>query len=397
MELLKEFEWRNLIHTVTPNLHKVDSPIFGFVGFDPTSDSLGIGNLVQVFVLKHFQNTGNHPIALIGGATGMIGDPSGKSEERNLLSAEEINKNIQGQKKQLEHLIPGVKIVNNIDWFQSIKWLDFLRDVGKKFTISSMLNKDSVKSREGISFTEFSYQLMQAFDFFHLWKNESVTLQLGGSDQWGNITAGIDLIGKNGGEVHGLTSPLITKADGSKFGKTEKGNVFLSELKTSIWDFFQFWINLSDEDSVKLIKIFSMLNKNDIDDIVNNHTSNLGKRVCQNFLAEEMTSFVHSKEKSILVKEAAKKLFSNKFDELSINELNIVPSKDVVFSNIFDLVLSSEFLSSKTEIHRAIKEGSLFINNVKINLSVDVNNLLIQNKFLFLKRGKKFLLVKKEN
>ena len=269
---IEELKWRGMFHQSTSkvdDIFKDDKIIKAYIGFDPTSDSLGIGNLAQIMTLLHFQKCGHKPIILIGGATGMVGDPSGKSKERNLLSKEVLDKNILGQRKQLEKFLNfncgenSAVIVNNLDWFKDINFLDFIRDIGKHFTISHMISKESVQSRmdSGISFTEFSYQLIQGFDFFHLYKEEGVTLQMGGSDQWGNITTGTELIRKAGGEAHGITTHLIKKSDGTKFGKTEAGNVWLDPKKTSPYTFFQFWLNSSDEDITNWIKVFSLKSK----------------------------------------------------------------------------------------------------------------------------------------
>ena len=303
-DFVAELSWRGMIHDKTPGLENTLSQgmTSGYIGFDPTADSLHIGNLVQIMTLVHFQRCGHKPFALVGGATGMVGDPSGKSQERNLLDEGTLNHNLQGVSKQLRKFLDfessnAAEVVNNYDWFKSFHFLDFIRDVGKHITVNYMMAKDSVRKRleTGLSFTEFTYQLVQGYDFYWLWKNKNVLLQLGGSDQWGNIVTGTELIRrKEGGEAFALTTPLITKADGTKFGKTEGGNIWLDENKTSPYQFYQYWLNASDEDIVTYTKIFSLKNQEEIEAMIAEHREAPHVRLMQKQLAEEMTMRVHS-------------------------------------------------------------------------------------------------------
>ena len=297
---VEELRWRNMLHDMIPGTEELlnKEMVKGYIGFDPTADSLGVGNLVQVMMLLHFQQAGHKPIALVGGATGMVGDPSGKSQERNLLSEEILQHNLDCQKKQLEKFLDfncgetSAEIVNNYDWFKNLTFLDFIRDIGKHISINYMLAKDSVQSRlsTGMSFTEFSYQLVQGYDFYCLWKNDGVKLQMGGSDQWGNIVTGTELIRrKDGGEAFALTTPLIKKADGTKFGKTEGGNVWLDAKRTSPYKFYQFWINASDEDSKNFIRIFTLKTKEEVETLEAEHIKAPHLRILQKELAKDIT------------------------------------------------------------------------------------------------------------
>ena len=307
--LIEELQWRGMVQDIMPGTEEQlnKEMTTAYIGFDPTADSLHIGNLVPIILLIHLQKCGHKPIALVGGATGMVGDPSGKSEERNLLSENILNHNVARVKIQLEKYLDfdttipnAAEMVNNYDWFKNIGFLDFIRDTGKHITVNYMMSKDSVRKRldgdNGMSFTEFTYQLVQGYDFYWLHKNKSCKLQMGGSDQWGNIVTGTELIRrKSGGEAFAFTCPLITKADGGKFGKSEKGNVWLDTAKTSVYQFYQFWLNAADADAVKYIKIFTFLSKEVIDDLVAQHTGNEHQRSLQKRLAEEVTCFVHSR------------------------------------------------------------------------------------------------------
>ncbi|MBD0332372.1 MAG: tyrosine--tRNA ligase, partial [Chitinophagaceae bacterium] len=324
MNLIEELHWRGMIQDVTPGTEELlqRERTSGYVGFDPTADSLHIGSLVPIILLVHLQKAGHRPIAVVGGATGMVGDPSGKSQERNLLSEDVLQKNLEGVKKQLQKFLDfnpqnpaAAEIVNNYDWFREMRFLQFIRDVGKHITVNYMMSKESVKKRvegeEGISFTEFTYQLIQGYDFYWLYENKSCKLQLGGSDQWGNITTGIELIRrKTGGEAFALTCPLITKADGGKFGKTEEGNVWLDAEKTSPFQFYQFWLNAADADAEKWIKIFTFLPQNEVEDVIRQHRVDAAERNLQKKLAEKITIFVHGKEEYRKAVETTEKLFT---------------------------------------------------------------------------------------
>src|SRR5689334_20728336 len=337
MNLIDELRWRGMIQDIIPGTEEQlkKEMTAAYIGFDPTADSLHIGSLVPILLLVHLQKAGHKPIALVGGATGMVGDPSGKSEERNLLSEEVLSKNVQGVKKQLEKFLDfncganSAEMVNNYDWFKEIKFLDFIRDTGKHITVNYMMAKDSVKKRiegdTGMSFTEFSYQLVQGYDFLWLYQNKNCKLQMGGSDQWGNIVTGTELIRrKTNGEAFAFTCPLITKADGSKFGKTEQGNVWLDTQRTSPYQFYQFWLNASDEDAEKWIKIFTFLKKDEIDSILLSHKQDAGKRILQKKLADEITVFVHGKEEYEKAIATTEKLFANQnavAESLSVEDL----------------------------------------------------------------------------
>src|SRR5690242_7346915 len=325
MNLIEELRWRGMIQDIMPGTEDQlkKEMTHAYIGFDPTADSLHIGSLVPILLLVHLQKAGHKPYALVGGATGMVGDPSGKSEERNLLSEEILQHNQQGVKKQLEKFLDfdqtkssAAVMVNNYDWFKEMLFLDFIRDVGKHITVNYMMAKDSVKKRiegeTGMSFTEFSYQLIQGYDFYWLYKNYNCKLQMGGSDQWGNITTGTELIRRKiGGEAFAFTCPLLTKYDGGKFGKTEKGNIWLDAEKTSPYQFYQFWLNAADEDAKKWIKIFTFLSKNEIESLIHQHEENAAARILQKTLAKEITVFVHGKEGLKQALETTEKLFTN--------------------------------------------------------------------------------------
>lgn len=385
----------------------------GYIGFDPTADSLHIGSLVQIMILKHFQIAGHKPIALVGGATGMVGDPSGKSEERNLLSEEILNHNLECQKKQLKRFLSfegvnAAEIVNNYDWFRGMTFLDFIRDVGKHISVSYMMAKDSVQKRleAGLSFTEFSYQLVQGYDFYYLFKEKNCRMQMGGSDQWGNIVTGTELIRrKAGGEAFALTAPLITKSDGGKFGKTESGNVWLDRNKTSPYKFYQFWINSSDEDVKKYIRIFTLLPKQEIEKLETEHASAPHNRILQKALAKEVTIRVHSEEDFIAAEEASQILFgkgtAETLKKLSedtfLSVFEGVPQTEVLKAEIETgipivdfLVSKTKFLSSNSEGKRALKENSISLNQERVTEAYMVSERdLIKGRYILLQRGRK--------
>lgn len=410
-----ELKWRGLIHDITPKTedYLLKNSTAGYIGFDPTADSLHIGNLVQIMTLVHFQKCGHTPIILIGGATGMIGDPSGKSKERSFLDEEILINNQSKIKKQFEKFLNfsgnnSASIVNNKTWFEDFNILEFLRKVGKHISLNYMMAKDSVKNRleTGISFTEFSYQLIQGYDFYWLWKNKNVRIQFGGSDQWGNILTGNELIRRiDGGESFALTTPLITKSDGGKFGKTEEGNVWLDETKTSPYKFYQFWINVSDEDAKIFIKIFTQKSKEEIDILISDHNKEPHLRILQNALAEEITEIVHNKEKLNIAKSTSNVLFGKfkkddfeKLDENVMDSLSTaVPcvkinkedlSRD--FKTLLTETTNFEIFKSKSELIRLIKNNGLSINKEKIS---DDNYRLSDNvkfnKYILLQKGKK--------
>ncbi|MXO32697.1 tyrosine--tRNA ligase [Apibacter sp. B2912] len=419
---IEELTWRGLIHNIIPGTEEQlnKEMTLGYIGFDPTADSLHVGSLVPILLLVHFQRHGHKPIALVGGSTGMIGDPSGKSTERNLLDSETLQKHILGIKSQLERFLdfdsnkPNAAIlVNNYDWMKDVTFLDFARDIGKHITVNYMMAKDSVKKRlngeyqEGMSFTEFTYQLLQGFDFYHLYKEKGVKLQMGGSDQWGNLTTGTELIRKKiGEEAFALTCPLTTKANGTKFGKSEGGeNVWLDVNRTSVFKFYQFWLNITDIDAEKYIKIYTFLSKDEIESLIRNHNENPSLRILQKKLAEEVTRWVHGKEETDKAIKASSILFgkSTKEDFLSLDETTFlslfegVPQKEVSLNilkngiSILDALSEiSGFLSSKNEAKRALKEKSISVNQEKVNDDFIINESnLIQGKYVLLQRGKK--------
>jgi len=382
------------------------------VGFDPTADSLHIGNLVPVMLLVHWQRAGHRPFALVGGATGMVGDPSGKTKERQFLDVDTIKHNLECQKAQLEKFLDfdgdnGAKVVNNIDWLKDMTFLDFIRDVGKHITVNYMMSKDSVKNRleGGMSFTEFTYQLVQGYDFYHLWKEENCMVQMGGSDQWGNIVTGTELIRKKGGgSAFALTAPLITKADGSKFGKSEGGNVWIDKKKTSAYKFYQYWINAADIDASKYIRIFTLKSKEEIEEIEKQHSVNPGARVLQKALAEDITIRIHGEEDLKTAIAASRILFgkSVKEDVASLPESELlsvfegvpqceVNKSDVIGIGINDLLSDATgFLSSKGDAKRAIKENSIRVNKELVDGSKTISEEdLLNGKQILLQRGKK--------
>jgi tyrosyl-tRNA synthetase len=422
-DLVEELKWRGLHHDSMPETQELlnKEMVTGYVGFDPTSDSLHIGNLVPIMLLKHLQLAGHKPIALVGGATGMIGDPSGKSAERNLLDEETLRKNQEGVKKQLMQFLDfengenKAELANNYDWFKDMTFLDFMRDIGKHITVSYMMAKDSVQNRleTGISFTEFSYQLVQGYDFAHLLKTKGVKLQMGGSDQWGNIVTGTELIRRMGlGEAKALVAPLITKADGGKFGKTESGNVWLDPERTSPYQFYQFWMNASDEDAKKYIRIFSLLPKEEIEAIEAEHEQAPHARALQKALAKDVTSRVHSEEAYETAVAASGILFGKGTEEslrkLSESDLlavfDGVPQFDVVKSELESGIGILDFLTekatvfpSKGEARKMVQGNGVSINKNKvaaIDATIDASHL-IAGKYILAQRGKKnYFLIK---
>jgi tyrosyl-tRNA synthetase len=419
MNLIEELRWRGLLHDIMPGTEEQlnKEMTTGYVGFDPTADSLHIGSLVPILLLQHLQKAGHKPIALVGGATGMVGDPSGKSEERNLLNEEQLQKNINGVKAQLERFLDfdpakpnSAEMANNYDWFKPISFIDFLRDVGKHITVNYMMAKDSVKKRiegdTGISYTEFAYQLMQGYDFYWLYKNKNCKLQFGGSDQWGNMTTGTELIRrKAGGEAFVFTCPLITKADGGKFGKTEKGNVWLDPKRTSPYQFYQFWLNASDEDAKKWIKIFTFLSQEVIEALIAQHEAAPHTRVLQQKLAEELTVFVHSLTDYEFAVKASEILFSNDTADIlrSLNEEQLlqvmegVPTAEISAATItegYDLVsllADTQIMPSKGEARKMWQSGGISINKQKVgNDTTTVTTAdLLQDKYILIQKGKK--------
>jgi tyrosyl-tRNA synthetase len=431
---IEELRWRRMLQELMPGTEELlnKEMVTGYIGFDPTADSLGVGNLVQIMTLLHFQNCGHKPVALVGGATGMVGDPSGKSAERNLLSEEILRHNQDSQKKQLERFLDfncganSAEIVNNYDWFKGMSFLDFIRDVGKHLTVNYMMAKDSVKNRisgdpdsssgrEGMSFTEFTYQLIQGYDFYYLWKNRSVKLQMGGSDQWGNIVTGTELIRrKDGGEAWALVTPLIKKADGTKFGKTESGNLWLDPKRTSPYEFYQFWLNASDADSENYIRIFTLKEKAEIESIETAHKAEPHLRQLQKAIADDITTRVHGEQELKMATAASEVLFGKgtidmlgNFTEEQFLSVFIgagVPvaeiQRDAIAGGlpILDLLTEkSGFLASKGEARKLIQGNGLSINKTKIsdaNLNVDAD-LLINGRYILLQKGKKdYCLVK---
>jgi tyrosyl-tRNA synthetase len=412
---VEELRWRGMLHDMVPGTEELlaKGGVTGYIGFDPTADSLGIGNMVQVMTLTHFQRTGNKPIALVGGATGMVGDPSGKSAERNLLDVDQLQHNLDCQRKQLEKFLDfegknAAEIVNNYDWFKEFDFLGFIRDVGKHISINYMLAKDSVKNRleNGMSFTEFSYQLIQGYDFYHLWKNHGCMIQMGGSDQWGNITTGTELIRRlEGGEAYALTTPLIKKADGSKFGKSEGGNVWLDPNRTSPYKFYQFLLNTADGDVGNYMRVFSTKGQEEIEALEKEHEQAPHMRAMQLALAEELTARVHSKEELEKAVNASRVLFGKSTSEalMTLDEATIldvfegVPqgrvSKDAIEGGmgVVDLLAAeSGFLASNGEARRALKENSISVNKNKVGEDFTTSSGdLIAGKYLLLQRGKK--------
>ncbi len=418
---VEELRWRGMLHDIMPETenHLNEKKTTGYIGFDPTADSLHIGSLVQIMILMHFQKAGHRPIALVGGATGMIGDPSGKSAERNLLNEQTLNKNIQGIKSQLSRFLDfdqnienQALLVNNFDWMKGYSLIDFSRDIGKHITVNYMMSKDSVKKRlgsesqVGMSFTEFTYQLLQGYDFLHLYKNLDCTLQMGGSDQWGNITTGTELVRRKvNGKAYAITCPLITKADGTKFGKTEGGNIWLDKERTSPYKFYQYWLNASDEDAVNYIKIFTFLNREEIDSLIDEHEQAPHLRVLQNKIATEVTLLVHSKEDLDRAKKASQILFGKSTSEelKSLDKATFldvfegVPQAEITRLNLesgIDIIAAlageTSFLKSNGEARRALKENSISVNKTKVNDQYVIDNKdLINDRYVLLQRGKK--------
>ena len=437
-DFIAELRWRGMIHDMTPGTEEqlAKEMTVAYIGFDPTAPSLHIGNLATIMLLKHFQLAGHKPIALVGGATGMVGDPSGKSTERNLLDTETLRHNQEGIKKQLSQFLDfdcgenSAEMANNYDWFKDIGFLDFLRDVGKHITVNYMIAKDSVKSRinrkvkksdnpienaieklkenaEGISFTEFSYKLLQGYDYYHLYKNKGVKLQMGGSDQWGNITTGTELIRrKDDGQAYALTAPLVTKSDGTKFGKSEQGNVWLSPKLTSPYEFYQFWLNVADEDCGKLIRVFTLKSREEIEALEQEHAQAPHLRVLQKAMAEEITTRVHSREAYEEAVNLAQLLFGRlTHEELKrLNENTLWSAYEIIglevsrvayedASNITELLAdgtNGEIFNSRGEARRMIQGGGVSINLTKVNDPNEaVNYKLLHNKFLLVNKGRK--------
>ncbi|MCT4664516.1 MAG: tyrosine--tRNA ligase [Flavobacteriales bacterium] len=413
---VEELRWRGLIHDMIPGAEEemLKEAQKAYIGFDPTADSLHVGSLVPIMILVHLQEAGHQPIALVGGATGMIGDPSGKSAERNLLSEADIQKNVEGIKNQLESFLKfeGVEnpalMVNNYDWFKDFNILDFLRDVGKHLTINYMMAKESVKKRveTGLSFTEFSYQLIQGYDFFHLNKEYGCRFQLGGSDQWGNIVTGTEFIRRMGGTPSfAITSPLLTKSDGTKFGKSEGGNVWLDPKRTSPYKFYQFWLNADDDDAKRYIKIFTLKGQEEIEKLIAQHDEAPHNRLLQKTIGENITIRVHGKEAYEKAIESAAILFGKNtqdqlktLDEQSIRDVfEGVPQFDVAYGELENPVEITELLatytqiaSSKGDARRSLKGNAISVNKVKINDSFEVSKEdLIQDRYLIVQKGKK--------
>lgn len=413
MDFIKELKWRGMIQDIVPGTQEQFQKEItsAYIGFDPTSDSLHIGSLVQIMILKHLQDCGHKPIILVGGATGMVGDPSGKSKERNLLDEATLERNLSSIRKQLEKFLNfdcgsnSAEIVNNFDWFKNYSFLEFIRDVGKHISINYMMSKDSVKSRleTGMSFTEFSYQLVQGYDFYRLWKDKNCLVQLGGSDQWGNIVTGIELIRrKESSDAFAVTSPLLKKSDGGKFGKTEEGNVWLDKNKTTVYKFYQFWINCSDDDAKNYIKIFSTKTQEEINKIIDEHDKNPHLRELQKKLAKEVTIFVHSKEELDEAIKASNILFgkSTAKDLQQLNEttfLNIfegVQTSHIINNdlnkNLLDFLVSQNIFKSNGEAKRMIQSNAVSINKEKISLSHTISSKdFIKEKYLLVQKGKK--------
>ena len=419
MNLIENLQWRGMIQDIMPGTteHLLKEMTTGYIGFDPTADSLHIGSLVPILLLVHLQKAGHKPVALVGGATGMVGDPSGKSEERQMLSEEVLLKNVAGVKNQLEKFLDfdaakpnAAEMANNYDWFKSFTFLDFIRDVGKHITVNYMMSKDSVKKRlegtSGMSFTEFTYQLVQGYDFYYLYTNKNCKLQMGGSDQWGNIVTGTELVRRKcGGEAFAFTCPLITKADGGKFGKSEKGNIWLDANKTSPYQFYQFWLNATDADAEKWIKIFTLLPKDEIEDLLQEHSLAPHARMLQKRLAEEVTVFVHSREDYDFAVKASDILFGNATTDslTSLNEIQLlqvmegVPTGEIQMEQLSEgydvlaLLTDTNIFSSKGEARKMWQAGGISLNKAKI--STDKTTItsedLLQSKYLLFQKGKK--------
>lgn len=421
--LIKELSWRGMIQDIMPGTEEqlLKEVTTAYIGFDPTADSLHIGSLVPILLLVHLQKCGHKPIALVGGATGMVGDPSGKSEERNLLSEDVLNQNVAGVKAQLEKYLnfdPSLpncaEMANNFDWFKSISFLDFIRDTGKHITVNYMMAKDSVKKRlegeNGMSFTEFTYQLVQGYDYYWLYKNKQCKLQMGGSDQWGNIVTGTELIRrKAGGEAFAFTCPLIKKADGGKFGKTEKGNIWLDATKTSPYHFYQFWLNATDGDAEGWIKIFTFLTEPVINELLEVHRQDPSGRLLQKKLAEAVTSFVHGADELAKAIETTQKLFANQhapadtMSETDLESIEGVVKIDIGAAelnngvDIISFLANSGIFPSKGEAKKMLQNGGVSINRIKVeDLQLKMEtSMLLHGKYLLVQKGKKnYFLVK---
>ncbi|MAD13123.1 MAG: tyrosine--tRNA ligase [Flavobacteriaceae bacterium] len=426
---VEELRWRGMLHDITPETEEflLSNKTTGYIGFDPTANSLHIGSLVQIIILIHFQNFGHKPIVLLGGATGMIGDPAGKTNERKLLDAETLEINISSILSQFKKFLNFENdkknfaiLINNYSWMKNFSLIDFSRQIGKNITVNYMMAKDSVKKRlkgetkDGMSFTEFTYQLIQGYDFLYLYDNYNCKIQLGGSDQWGNITTGTELIRrKSKGKAYAITCPLITKADGTKFGKTEDGNIWLDKNKTSVYKFYQYWLNTSDEDASSYIKIFTFLDFNSIKKIINSHKKNPHLRVLQTKLADAVTELVHGKEELDNVRKASNILFGKNTsnDLMKINPKTFLEIFDGVpqaqfsrniLENGFDILSAlsqdSGFLKSISEARRSLKENAISVNKLKVSEKyILTSNDLIGNKFILLQRGKKNYFILKFN
>lgn len=417
---IEELTWRGILHDVMPGTEELlnKEVVTGYIGFDPTADSLHVGSLAQIMTLLRFQLAGHKPLALVGGATGMVGDPSGKSAERNLLDADTLNKNVEGIKKQLSQFLDfncganSAELVNNYDWFKNYSFLDFIRDAGKHITVNYMMAKDSVKNRingdTGMSFTEFSYQLIQGYDFYYLWKEKNCKIQMGGSDQWGNITTGTEFIRrKASGEAFALTTQLIKKSDGTKFGKSEGGNIWLDREKTSPYKFYQFWLNVSDEDAKSYVRIFTLLNKSEVEELEAKHAAAPHERHLQKALAKEVTTRVHSQADYLQAIETAEFLFKSKAEDVAnlnpeafekmlggIDTFEVHKADVANGINVVDLLVDkATVFPSKTEARKMVTGNAVSINKTKI---ADVNAIINLDAFI----GGNYLLVskgKKEN
>lgn len=426
---IEELKWRDMLHDMTPGLEETlsNEVTAGYIGFDPTASSLHIGNLATIMLLKHFQLAGHKPIALVGGATGMIGDPSGKSAEREFLSEETLKFNQESIKIQLQKFLDfdlspnSAEMVNNYDWFKEFTFLGFLREAGKYLTVNYMLAKDSVQKRleTGISFTEFSYQLLQGYDFYWLYKNKNARLQMGGSDQWGNITTGTEIIRrKEGGademkhKAFALTTPLVTKSDGAKFGKSESGNIWLDPALTSPFQFYQFWLNTSDADCNRLLKVFTLFSKSEIEILENQHQQAPHLRLMQNALANDVTARVHSKEDLSKAIQASEVLYGkatfdllNSLTDMEVDQIftglpithidNTLFKKCESIIDLLSIASNFELYSSKSEVRRALTSNAISINKVKISESFQLSNIIpLKNKFILVSKGKKYHLLK---
>lgn len=415
MSLIAELKWRGMIQDIMPGTEDLllKEKVAGYIGFDPTAESLHIGSLVPILLLVHMQRAGHKPVALVGGATGMVGDPSGKSEERNLLDNETLNTNLKGIRAQLEKYLDfsqslpnAAELVNNYDWFKDFNFLDFIRDVGKHITVNYMMSKDSVRKRldgtTGMSFTEFSYQLVQGYDFYWLYKNRNCKIQMGGSDQWGNITTGAELIRrKTGGEAFAFTCPLLTKSDGGKFGKTEKGNIWLDPDKTSPYQFYQFWLNAADADAEKWVKIFTFLGENDIRGLISEHQQNPAERLLQKTLAKEVTVFIHGESAFESAKMTTEKLFGEPVAASDMSETDLHALEGIIQLSFpieqlqqgVDLVrflAETGTMTSRGEARKLVQNGGVSINRNKVDIQFIVGiESLLHDKYILVQKGRK--------